>query len=155
MLVKLLTLELYVISSFLPRFRQRHSLLLELCKKLIVILVHCLAWSVWSAITPLKYSIGFSHKCECFVWTFFLSLLGTVNWFASFSPQTTHLGRAAFLKMKWIRSRNTLHYIGGTTILEMALTLLCVIIRELVPATLDSFSSSDLRFFNYESIHTQ
>jgi hypothetical protein len=39
--------------------------------------------------------------------------------------------------------------------LELTLTVICVILPELVPATLDSLSSSKLRFFIYESVHVQ
>jgi hypothetical protein len=39
---------------------------------------------------------------------------------------------------------------------EVTLTVLCVKLPEVVPATLDSLSSSDLLFFfNYESVHVQ
>jgi hypothetical protein len=77
---------------FLPWFRQRNSLLLELFQKLVVILVYWLVWIVWSAIGLLKYSNCFLHKCELFVWMFLFIFLGIIAWFVSFSPQTTHLG---------------------------------------------------------------
>jgi hypothetical protein len=56
----------------------------------VVILVHRLAWLVWSAISLLKCSLGFSHQSECFAWRCLFSLLGTIAWFAKFSLQRTH-----------------------------------------------------------------
>jgi hypothetical protein len=77
----------------LPRFRQRHSLLLELCQKWLrfgpLFSLGCLI-----SYTPFKIvSWFFLLKCDCFMWSYLFSLLGTIAWIASFWPLTTHLGR--------------------------------------------------------------
>jgi hypothetical protein len=48
-----------------------------------------------------------------------------------------------------------IYYYWCTTLLELTMTVLFVMLAELVPATLVSLSLSNLTFFNYESAHVQ
>jgi hypothetical protein len=75
MLIKLLTQTLYVISSLFATISTKAYFSSWALSGMVVILIHCSAWRVWLAISLLKYSIGFSHKCECFVRNWLLSLL--------------------------------------------------------------------------------
>jgi hypothetical protein len=62
MMVKLLTQQLHVISSFYHDFSNDIAYFLSSVSNSCD-LAHCLTWRVWSAISLLKYSTGFSHKC--------------------------------------------------------------------------------------------
>jgi hypothetical protein len=149
MLVKLLTQQFNEISPFLPRFLQLHGLILELCQKYFSYHFGALFSLVClTAISHSKYPIGFSHKCECFVWR-------CHNLDCQFLTTNNRL-RTWLLFSKWNESKRQIVFIIlEHDILGLTLTALCVILQELMPATSDSLSSYNLRFFNYKFVHVQ
>lgn len=123
-------------------FWQWHSLLLKLCKKQLLILVRCLAWHICWTVSLLKYPISFLHKCILCEGAFSL----TWNCISLFQfHSTSNTIQMYLIFSKWVQRKNS-HYYWRMKVLELTLTVLCVILPELVPATLDSLSSSNLVF---------